>query len=153
MGSSSNVIEVNDLNFAQEVLQTDTPVLVDFSASWCAPCKRLAPIVDEIAAETAGQVKVVKLDVDESPAAAQRFGIRGLPTVVAFQKGEPSSGATSASRTRRRCSRSSDVEHVERAEHLARIEASAGDRPRGDAPHHPSTPPDEDVTTARARTA
>ncbi|WP_437323763.1 thioredoxin [Sorangium sp. So ce381] len=89
MGSSSNVIEVNDQNFAQEVLQTDTPVLVDFSASWCAPCKRLAPIVDEIAAETAGQVKVVKLDVDESPAAAQRFGIRGLPTVVAFQKGEP----------------------------------------------------------------
>lgn len=86
---SSNVIEVNDLNFTQEVLETDTPVLVDFSASWCAPCKRLAPIVDEIAAETAGQVKVVKLDVDESPAAAKRFGIRGLPTVVAFQNGEP----------------------------------------------------------------
>lgn len=86
---SSNVIEVNDLNFTREVLETDSPVLVDFSASWCAPCKRLAPIVDEIAAETAGQVKVVKLDVDESPAAAKRFGIRGLPTVVAFQNGEP----------------------------------------------------------------
>ncbi|WP_437644322.1 thioredoxin [Sorangium sp. So ce362] len=86
---SSNVIEVNDLNFTREVLETDTPVLVDFSASWCAPCKRLAPIVDEIAAETAGQVKVVKLDVDASPAAAKRFGIRGLPTVVAFQNGEP----------------------------------------------------------------
>ncbi|KYF79031.1 thioredoxin [Sorangium sp. So ce119] len=86
---SRNVIEVNDLNFAREVLETDTPVLVDFSASWCAPCKRLAPIVDEIAEETAGQVKVVKLDVDESPAAAKRFEIRGLPTVVAFQNGEP----------------------------------------------------------------
>ncbi|KYF65201.1 thioredoxin [Sorangium cellulosum] len=86
---SRNVIEVNDLNFAREVLETDTPVLVDFSASWCAPCKRLAPIVDEIAEETAGQVKVVKLDVDESPAAAKRFDIRGLPTVVAFQNGEP----------------------------------------------------------------
>ncbi|WP_437730936.1 thioredoxin [Sorangium sp. So ce1335] len=86
---SRNVIEVNDLNFAREVLETDTPVLVDFSASWCAPCKRLAPIVDEIAEETAGQVKVVKLDVDESPAAAKQFGIRGLPTVVAFQNGEP----------------------------------------------------------------
>ncbi|WP_437775266.1 thioredoxin [Sorangium sp. So ce1097] len=83
------VIEVNDLNFAREVLETDTPVLVDFSASWCAPCKRLAPIVDEIAEETAGQVKVVKLDVDESPAAAKQFDIRGLPTVVAFQNGEP----------------------------------------------------------------
>ncbi|MGK3991927.1 thioredoxin [Sorangium sp. So ce1024] len=86
---SRNVIEVNDLNFAREVLETDTPVLVDFSASWCAPCKRLAPIVDEIADETAGQVKVVKLDVDESPAAAKQFGIRGLPTVVAFQNGQP----------------------------------------------------------------
>ncbi|WP_437670838.1 thioredoxin [Sorangium sp. So ce131] len=87
--ASKNVVEVNDLNFDKEVLQTDTPVLVDFSASWCGPCKRLAPVVDEIADETAGQVKVVKLDVDESPAAAQRFAIRSLPTVMAFRNGEP----------------------------------------------------------------
>ncbi|AUX24653.1 thioredoxin [Sorangium cellulosum] len=88
--ASTNVIEVNDLNFAKEVLETQTPVLVDFSASWCGPCKRLAPVVDEIADETAGQIKVVKIDVDEAPAITKQLGIRSVPTVVAFQNGEPS---------------------------------------------------------------
>lgn len=88
--ASKNVIEVNDLNFAKEVLEAQTPVLVDFSASWCGPCKRLEPVVDELADETVGQIKVAKLDVDEAPATTKQFGIRGVPTVIAFRNGEPS---------------------------------------------------------------
>ena len=86
--ASENVHVFNDLNFDQEVLEADTPVLVDFTAAWCGPCKRLAPIVAEIADELTGKVKVGKLDVDESPMTAQRFGVRAMPTVMVFSKGE-----------------------------------------------------------------
>lgn len=86
---ASNKVHVfNDLNFDQEVLKSDTPVLVDFTATWCGPCKALAPIVDQLAQELEGQVKVGKLDVDESPVTAGKYGVRGVPTVMVFKGGE-----------------------------------------------------------------
>ena len=83
-----NVHAVNDLNFDKEVLQSGSPVLVDFSATWCGPCKQIAPFVDELADEYAGRVKVAKLDIDESPGTASKFGIRGVPTLMVFDGGE-----------------------------------------------------------------
>ena len=88
MASSKNVIEVTDANFESEVLKADQPVLVDFGATWCGPCKALAPIVDKIADENVGKVKVAKVDIDDSPGVAQRYGIRGVPTVLVFRGGE-----------------------------------------------------------------
>jgi thioredoxin 1 len=86
--ANPNVHVFNDLNFDQEVISSDQPVLVDFTAAWCGPCKRLAPIVDEVANELIGKVKVGKLDIDESPATAAKFGVRGVPTVMLFRGGE-----------------------------------------------------------------
>lgn len=88
--ASSKVQVFNDLNFDEEVLKSDTPVLVDFTATWCGPCKALAPIVDQLADELEGQVKVGKLDVDESPVTAGKYGVRGVPTVMVFRGGERS---------------------------------------------------------------
>jgi thioredoxin 1 len=88
MASSNNLQVFNDLNFEQEVLSSDTPVLVDFTATWCGPCKQLAPIVDQIADELQGKVKVGKLDVDDSPITAGKYGVRGVPTVMVFKNGE-----------------------------------------------------------------
>jgi thioredoxin 1 len=85
---SELVKEVNDSNFETEVLQANQPVLVDFWAAWCGPCLALAPTVDALAQQYQGSAKVVKLNVDESPATAQRYGIRGIPTLVLFNKGE-----------------------------------------------------------------
>ena len=76
---------VNEGNFAQIVLQSKTPVLVDFWAKWCAPCRTLAPIVEAIAEQYAESARVFKLNVDDSPAVAQRYGIRGIPTLILFQ--------------------------------------------------------------------
>ena len=90
MGSSKNVIDVNDANFDGEVLKADLPVLVDFGATWCGPCKALAPIVDQIANELDGKVKVGKLDVDDSPLTAGKYGVRGVPTVMVFKDGQRS---------------------------------------------------------------
>ena len=81
-------IEINETNFAQEVLQSDQTVLVDFWAEWCGPCKMLAPVLDEIAVEQAGRVKVAKVDVDANPALAARFGIQSIPTLLYFADGE-----------------------------------------------------------------
>jgi thioredoxin 1 len=78
---------INDGNFAKEVLAASESVLLDFTAEWCGPCKRLAPIVEEIARETAGTLKVGKIDIDASPEVSARFGIRGAPTVIVFQNG------------------------------------------------------------------
>jgi len=86
--ASEKVLVFNDLNFESEVLQADTPVLVDFTATWCGPCKALAPIVDQLASDLDGKVKVGKLDVDESPITAGKFGVRGVPTIMVFHKGQ-----------------------------------------------------------------
>lgn len=82
-----NVHEFNEGNFESEVLQSDVPVLVDFTATWCGPCKALAPIVDKLADDFQGKVKVGKLDIDASPQIARKYGIRSVPTVMVFKGG------------------------------------------------------------------
>jgi thioredoxin 1 len=82
------VLEVNDANFEQEVLQSEQPVLVDFWAAWCGPCKALAPTVDELATQYAGKLKVAKLDVDSNQATPMRYGIRGIPALLLFKGGK-----------------------------------------------------------------
>jgi thioredoxin 1 len=88
MAVSKNVREFNASNFETEVLASDVPVLVDFTATWCGPCKALAPIVEKLADEFAGQVRVGKLDIDESRPIAQKYGIRSVPTVMVFRGGQ-----------------------------------------------------------------
>lgn len=86
---ASNKVHVfNDINFDQEVLKADKPVLVDFTATWCGPCKALAPIVDQLADELEGSVKVGKLDIDEAPVTAGKYGVRGVPTLMVFRGGQ-----------------------------------------------------------------
>lgn len=86
--ASKNVAAFNDLNFETDVLKSDLPVLVDFTATWCGPCKALAPIIDQVADDLAGKVRVGKLDIDESPVTAGRYGVRGVPTVMVFKNGQ-----------------------------------------------------------------
>lgn len=81
-------IQLNEQNFEQEVSRADLPVLVDFWASWCGPCRMLSPVIAEIAEEYAGKVKVGKVNVDEQPNLANRYGIASIPTVMLFKNGE-----------------------------------------------------------------
>lgn len=84
----SNALEVNESNFDTEVTNSKIPVLVDFWAGWCMPCKMLAPVVDEVAAEFVNKVKVVKVDVDNNQALATKFGVRGIPTLLILKNGQ-----------------------------------------------------------------
>ena len=82
------VTEVNDSNFEQDVLKSDQPVLVDFWAAWCGPCRALAPVVDEVATQYNGKLKVMKMDVDKNNATPGRYGIRGIPALLIFKGGK-----------------------------------------------------------------
>jgi thioredoxin 1 len=81
---------INDLNFEHEVLRSEQPYLLEFGAAWCSPCRALEPILAELASELRGQLRVGKLDIDDSPATAARFGVRGAPTVILFRDGKES---------------------------------------------------------------
>ena len=83
----SNVKQVSDGTFEAEVLNSDTPVLIDFFAEWCGPCKMMAPVLDEVARDYAGKLKVVKVDVDESGETAARYGVTAMPTFVLVKNG------------------------------------------------------------------
>ncbi len=85
---SENISAVTDASFEQDVLKSSTPVLVDFWAEWCGPCRMIAPILEQVATETAGKLKVVKLNVDENTATPAKFGIRGIPTLLLFKDGQ-----------------------------------------------------------------
>lgn len=86
--ASENVHTFTDDNFEKEVLQSDIPVLVDFWATWCAPCKAIAPLIDSIASEYAGRIKVGKVNVDDNPATPGQYGVRGIPTVILLKDGK-----------------------------------------------------------------
>ena len=85
----AQIVVATEGNFDSEVLHADVPVLVDFSAEWCAPCRMMEGTLEEIAAERAGKLKVVRVSVDESPAVATRYGVQGLPTLLLLQDGRP----------------------------------------------------------------
>ncbi len=84
----SDIVYVTDDSFESDVLKSDVPVLIDYWADWCGPCKMIAPILEEIASEYDGKVKVAKLNIDENPSTPPKFGIRGIPTLMLFKGGE-----------------------------------------------------------------
>jgi len=85
----TDIVHVDDSNFESEVLASQVPVLVDFSATWCGPCQRQLPILEKFASENAEKVKVVKVDIDDAPNVTAKLGIRGVPSLVLFQGGKP----------------------------------------------------------------
>lgn len=87
-------MNVSDTEFENEVLKSDTPVVVDFWAEWCGPCKAMSPLVDELSSEMGSKVKVVKVNIDENPEAPTKYGVRGIPTFMVFEDGEVKSTHT-----------------------------------------------------------
>ncbi|MGH7906056.1 MAG: thioredoxin [Candidatus Binataceae bacterium] len=86
--ANENIAHVTDANFEQEVLKSDKPVLIDFWAPWCAPCKALSPVIDELANEYGGRLKVVKINVDDNPNTPTRYNVRGIPNLLIIRDGE-----------------------------------------------------------------
>ncbi len=86
--ASANIVNTTDESFASDVLQADVPVLVDFWATWCGPCKAIAPHVESVAEEFSGRAKVVKMDIDNNPQVPAKYGIRSIPTLLVFKGGE-----------------------------------------------------------------
>ena len=84
----SNVVVVTDASFEEEVLKSDIPVLVDFWAEWCGPCKHIEPVLEELSKENKDKVKILKLNIDENPLTPQKYGVRGIPTLMMFQDGK-----------------------------------------------------------------
>ena len=84
----SAVQEISDANFEAEVIQSSLPVLIDFWAPWCAPCRAIAPVVDDLAREYAGKLKIVKMNVDDNPLTPSKYGVRSIPNLLIFKKGE-----------------------------------------------------------------
>jgi thioredoxin 1 len=85
---SDKIVHITDASFEQDVIKSDTPVMVDFWAEWCGPCKMIAPVLDELANDYAGRLKICKLNVDSNTQTAPKFGIRGIPTLIIFKNGE-----------------------------------------------------------------
>ena len=84
---SEHIVSTSDASFDADVLQSDIPVLVDFWAEWCSPCKMIAPILDDVAGEYTGKVKIAKLNIDDNPNTPPKYGVRGIPTLVLFKNG------------------------------------------------------------------
>ena len=85
---SEHIVHISDESFEEEVLQSERPVLIDYWAEWCGPCKMIAPVLDEIATEYSDRLKVVKLNIDDNPQTPPKYGIRGIPTLMVFKNGQ-----------------------------------------------------------------
>jgi thioredoxin 1 len=94
--AGKNIVEVSDSTFDQEVLQSEVPVLVDFWAPWCGPCRAIAPVIEELSGDYAGKLKVAKCNVDDNPKTPGKYGVRAIPTLILFKNGSVSEQITGA---------------------------------------------------------